>query len=186
MKSSLRLLFYKKLSLEISLLVLFLLLINVIIKFLIDKFDPKILNFTSSMIIINKEDILFTCLFLGGVLISIFFKKIGKSIKSLNDCVLFFSASIVVYKTYEQNSNDLITLIEKAIDIHTLALFKSLILLCSFAKFFISAMEFYLEKKIEFNKKHNTKEELISNISNEIVLLRNIKENHSKNHQNPS
>jgi len=183
MKPSLKRLFFKKLILEIIFFLGLLVALSISIKYLVDRFDVEKINLTIPLMTIYKEDILLISALIGGLFISFFFKKIGKSVKSLNDCALFFSAAIVLYKTYDQNPNDLMTLIENAIDIHTLALFKSMILLCSFAKFFISILEFYFEKLAEFNKKHDTKDELTSKLLNAISLLRNIKD--SKDRQIP-
>ncbi|ECF4923424.1 hypothetical protein FLP35_01790 [Salmonella enterica subsp. arizonae] len=183
MKLTMKQRFLKKLFFEIILFLILLTVITTSIKFLVDRFEIDQFSLNKPSITIYKEDILLISSLIGGLFISIFFKKVGKSIKSLNDCVLFFSAAVVLYKTYDQNPNDLMTLIEKAIEIHTLALFKAMILLCSFAKFFISAFEFYSEKLAEFNKKNDTKDELISKLSNEINFLRNIK--NAKDRQRP-
>ncbi|HBQ5785141.1 hypothetical protein PXW75_25210 [Klebsiella pneumoniae] len=183
MTPSLKRFFFRKIIIEGIFFLGLLVALSISIKYLVDKFDLEKFNLTTPLMTIYKEDILLISAMIGGLFISFFFKKVGKSVKSLNDCALFFSAAIVLYKTYDQNPNDILTLIENAIDMHTLALFKAMILLCSFAKFFISILEFYFEKLAEFNKKHNTKDELISNLSNAISLLRSIK--NSKDRQSP-
>ncbi|MCE1445839.1 hypothetical protein QDQ27_05050 [Enterobacter hormaechei] len=132
--------------------------------------DIKIANY-----LLSKEDILLVCIIIGGLGISFFFKRVGKSIKAINDFILFTSAAIVVFKAYDQNKDDLLAQLEGIINIHTLAIFKTLILICSFAKIFISAIEFYSERKMEIDKKHNSKALLINDISSTINLLNNIK-----------
>lgn len=55
--------------------------------------------------------------------------------------------------------------------IETLAVFKSLILLCSFAKFFISLCEFKNELVTSLKAKASTKEILIKELIQEINIL---------------
>ncbi|EAQ2491070.1 hypothetical protein MDR57_001961 [Salmonella enterica] len=164
-----------KIILETSILIFLIVSLCYTFDYLVNKYQNINLDIKIANYILSKEDILLACSLIGGLGISFFFKRVGKSIKAMNDFILFTSAAIVVFKAYDQNKDDLIAQLEGIINIHTLAIFKTLILICSFAKIFISAIEFYSERKMEIDKKYNSKSLLINDISSTINLLNNIK-----------
>lgn len=120
-----------------------------------------------------KNNLLLIISLIGGIAISTLYVIIGKHIKAANDFFLFFPAAIVLYQSYTLPEGDFVSNILKAINIQTLAIFKSLILLCTFAKFCISICEFLIELHSSLQKKSKvkTKETLIEDIVKEINLL---------------
>lgn len=135
-----------------------------------------------------KNNLLFIISLLGGVAISILYLIIGKHVKAANDFFLFFPAAIVLYQSYTLPEGDFVSNILKAINIETLAIFKSFILLCTFAKFSISMCEFLIElhSSLKIKPKEakeaeeveeveeavvKTKETLIEEIVKELKLL---------------
>lgn len=132
-----------------------------------------------------KNNLLFIISLLGGVAISFLYVIVGKHVKAANDFFLFFPAAIVLYQSYTLPEGDFVSNILKAINIETLAVFKSFILLCTFAKFCISICEFSMELRSSLKIKSKeveeveeveeavvkTKETLIEEIVKELKLL---------------
>ncbi|MBD8108301.1 hypothetical protein [Erwinia persicina] len=130
---------------------------------------------------IYKNNILLGISFIGGIAISALYLTIGKCIKAANDFFLFFPAAIVLYQSYTLPEGDFISNLYKIISIETLAIFKSLILLCSFAKFLISLCEFKNELFISLKTKSSTKETLIKELMLEINILTVLRNKHNPN-----
>lgn len=120
---------------------------------------------------IYKSDALFYISLLGGIAISALYVTMGKHIKAANDFFLFFPAAIVLYQSYTFPEGDFISNLYKAMSIETLAIFKSLFLLCSFAKLSISLCEFKHELSSSSKRKVIAKEKLINEIVQEINIL---------------
>lgn len=129
-----------------------------------------------------KNNLLFIISLLGGVAISFLYVIVGKHVKAANDFFLFFPAAIVLYQSYTLPEGDFVSNILKAINIETLAVFKSFIFLCTFAKFCISICEFSMELRSSLKIKSKeveeveeavvkTKETLIEEIVKELKLL---------------
>ncbi|KOA68111.1 hypothetical protein, partial [Pantoea sp. CFSAN033090] len=107
-----------------------------------------------------KNNLLFIISLLGGVAISFLYVIVGKHVKAANDFFLFFPAAIVLYQSYTLPEGDFVSNILKAINIETLAVFKSFILLCTFAKFCISICEFSMELRSSLKIKSKEVEEV--------------------------
>lgn len=126
---------------------------------------------------VPRDDLLLYISIVGGCFISTLFKVTGKSIKSLNDTILFLSASIILYQTYTVSDANIISKLERMISIETLAIFKATVLTCTFAKFFISLFEFISDKISEVQKGKEDKILLIDNLIRQITILETVKKN---------
>ncbi|HHL1648370.1 TPA: hypothetical protein ACQ3AP_005236 [Klebsiella pneumoniae] len=161
-----------KLTLELICFSAVIFIIAATFKYITKNYSPD--NFTHYFPV-PRDDLLLYISIVGGFFISTLFKVTGKSIKSLNDTILFLSASIILYQTYTVSDANIISKLERMISIETLAIFKATVLTCTFAKFFISSFEFISDKISEVQKGKEDKSQLIDNLIREITILETVK-----------
>ncbi|NIG81773.1 hypothetical protein F3J34_50545 [Klebsiella sp. Ap-873] len=102
-------------------------------------------------------DLLSLCpIFSSSLMISAWFIYRGKSVKSLNDVILFFSASYVLYLfLFENNEYQKLNNIETVINDQLLFFSKIAIIICTIAKTFITLFEFVIDWTKENSEKTN-------------------------------
>ena len=138
-----------KLTLELICFSAVIFIIAATFKYITKNYSPD--NFTHYFPV-PRDDLLLYISIVGGFLISTLFKVTGKSIKSLNDTILFLSASIILYQTYTVSDANIISKLERMISIETLAIFKATVLTCTFAKFSFLRLNLFQIKYLKFKK----------------------------------